>query len=295
MFRFFYYIFFRYLLPFKFFRYAPHNRWIDNFFALFRFVRAHNRLPSDAMRFNDVLYRLKISDEIEDDLRVKTTDKEFVKDYIRSVVGDEYNIKTLAILRSASDLHNYTFPPRCAIKLTNSSGDYIIKQEDDSVDLSELSDWFSLDYYRRKRERHYRGLVSKIIVEELVFDNAVANDIKFHCVGGKVKIIQFDYDRLTSHRQILYDRNMNSLRVAMESPLYEGDSIPPSCLSDMIAIAEKLSEPFSTVRIDMYSDGTKFYVGEITHLHLGSTGYFCTDGVESPESAEARINKVLFG
>ena len=293
MFRFFYYLFLRYFMIGEFRRLLPKNRWGDNLFALCQFVRSQNRFPSDAMRFNDVLYRLKISDDIESDLRVRTSDKEFVKDYISSVVGDDYNIKTLGILRSDSDLRNFIFPSRCVIKPTHSSGRVILKQADDIVDLDLLSSWLS-DDIKPSRERNYRSLEPKLIVEELVFDSVSPTDIKFHCFCGKVKIIQFDYDRTTLHRRKFYDRNMTDLRFSTKVPLYEGDFIPPACLSDMIVIADKLSSSFSTVRIDMYAEDTKFYIGEITHLHGSSTELFYTDGIESVSSAESRINRVLF-
>jgi hypothetical protein len=47
----------------------PENRLGDNFIAFISFLRVHRRLPSHRLLFNDVLYRIKTTDEIIDPLR----------------------------------------------------------------------------------------------------------------------------------------------------------------------------------------------------------------------------------
>jgi len=54
----------------------PENRFGDTVFSWVSFVFYHGRLPDrNRMWFNDVLYAIKVSDEILDPLRVLTTDK----------------------------------------------------------------------------------------------------------------------------------------------------------------------------------------------------------------------------
>ena len=70
----------------------PKSRMGDKVYSLLSFFWNHRRLPKNKMMFNDYLYKLKTSDELSNPLRVFLTDKEFVKIYTKSVVGDEFNL-----------------------------------------------------------------------------------------------------------------------------------------------------------------------------------------------------------
>ena len=62
----------------------------------------------------------------------------------------------------------------------------------------------------------------------------------------------------------------------------------PACLKEMISICEKLSNSFSLVRIDLYTNGAKFFVGEITHCSESATGKFM------PRESEYIASEMLF-
>ena len=51
------------------------------------------------MIFNDVIYRMKISDEILDPLRIFVTDKEYAKIYTKSIIGEEFTVPTIKIFQ----------------------------------------------------------------------------------------------------------------------------------------------------------------------------------------------------
>ena len=274
-------------------RFLP-RRWDDYLHSLRRFLRTHGRLPTSRNTFVDVIFRLKVSSALESPLCVLTTDKEYVKLYIKSVIGDEYNIPTFTILHNESDLRSYDFPPRCAIKLTNGSGEVVLKKDNDIVDLSKLSSWFSINHYNRSRERNYRTLSSRIIVEELVFNESNAEDIKFFCVGGVAKLIMCEFDIFGDDSNFeygrrFYDIDFNDLNMSLTHPLSPKRMSRPVCLDKMIKAAEALSQPFYFVRIDMYVKNSKFYIGEITHVHGSAKNKFNT-----PEEEEL-INTILFG
>ena len=90
------------------------------------------------MTFNDVLYRIKTTDEILDPLRVFVTDKEFVKLYVKAVIGDEYNVPTLAVLRSIDEVRAYSFPPQCCIKATHSCDKVIVRRDSGPIDYNKI-------------------------------------------------------------------------------------------------------------------------------------------------------------
>ena len=95
----------------------PLNNFFDAILATLNFVIAHRRFPIKKL-FSEEFFRLKISDEIEDPLRQFTSDKELVKLFVKSIVGEKYNVPTLKILRNEADIDSYEFPTRCCIKPT---------------------------------------------------------------------------------------------------------------------------------------------------------------------------------
>jgi len=78
---------------------VPRNRTGDNFISFVRFVRSQRRIPHSENWLNDAYYEMKVSRELEHPLRVFTTDKEYAKLFVKSVVGESRCIPTLKILR----------------------------------------------------------------------------------------------------------------------------------------------------------------------------------------------------
>jgi len=269
--------------------YVPKNRVGDKFIAYINFIRCHRRLPNQNL-LNDYLFKIKTSDEILNVLRQFTSDKEFVKSYIGNCVGEELNVKTIAVLNNPKEIYAYDFTEGEVVKPTHASG-LVHFVKDKNFDKGELINWLSLNYYEVSREANYRYLKPKIIVEEPIFGRHDVDDIKFFCVKGKVKVVQWDFDRRENHTRMLYDRNWQSLNASLGYPKSTKSKDKPSKLSEMIEVTERLAEPFGLVRVDLfYDEDTENYcVGEITHCHGSSNERF-----DSRES-EIRVSSVLFG
>jgi len=268
---------------------VPKNRLGDKFFAYLNFVRFHHRLPNRKL-LNDYLFKLKTSNEILNVLRQYTSDKELVKNYISNTVGEKLNVKTIAVLNNAKEINDYEFKEGEVVKPTHASG-LVHFVKDTNFDKGKLINWLSLNFYDVSREANYRYLTPKIIVEEPIFGRHDVDDIKFFCVNGKVKVVQWDFDRHKNHTRMLYDRNWQSLNASLGYPKSTKSKIKPNKLNDMIEVAERLATPFSLVRVDLFYDEKTedYYVGEITHCHGSANEIF-----DSKES-EIRVSKVLFG
>ncbi len=253
---------------------------------VYRYIKAHQRLPETKIpqRFNDILLKMKLSNDLYDPIRQFVTDKEYVKIYISAIVGSQYNLQTLQILRNEEDIRflNLTVFP-CILKPTHRSGNAMIVKKSGDVDLDILYKWITKEsnYFHESKEKNYRYLKPKIIVEEFFSEDSekLPFDYKFFCFNGKVKFIQVDIDRFTRHTRNFYDTNWNRLPFSL---IYNtGISIPsPPKLDEMIFIASKLSEPFCFVRIDMFSLNNKIRVGEITNLPESGLGKFFPSEVE---------------
>jgi len=272
------------------FKIMPKNIWGDFLCSSFKFLTTHKRFPSrTSYLFNDQLFYLKVGSELDKPIRSFTTDKEYVKIFVRAILGQKYNVDTIAILKTPQEVERYEFPAKCAIKPTHASGWGFIRKNQEKIPLSEIVNWLHKNFYEESRERNYKNLEPKIIVEPLVFGSYAPQDYKFFCLNGKVKILSVDVDRFTNHRRFFYDEKGRSIPISMKDVGAEGEASPPPCFQEMIEVCEKLAIFFNFVRIDLFSDGEQVLVGEITHC-VGSASSVFLD-----RHHEKMLSELLFG
>src|SRR5262245_54324656 len=270
-------------------RHLPYTRFFDNLYHRLLFLKKHHRFPKDQLLWNDVWFRIKTSDEIENPLCVFVSDKENVKDYVRQVVGDEFNVPTLAVLRSPAEVDAFDFPAECCIKPTQASAQVILRRGGAPVDRERIKRWFAINYYDVGRERNYRRLKPKVIVEPLIFGDTNVEDFKIFCFNGEPRIIQVDVDRYIDHTRKYFDTGWNELDFSIIYPRAAGAFARPANLDVMLDVARRLSAQFSFVRIDLYSDDHQVLVGEITNCSENAGGFFV------PSSAEQAASRLMFG
>lgn len=274
----------------QFLRWLPENRFGDNIIALITFLRAHHRFPTNRLILNDVLYKIKTTDEIIDPLRVFVSDKEFAKIFVKAVVGERFNVPTIKVLHSMEDVKNFTFPADCCIKPTHLCGEVVLRRENSPVDLEKINQWFKHSHYHVNREANYKTLKPKVIVEPLIFGSNNPNDYKILCYNGKPGLIQVDIDRYGDHARNYYDPAWNKMPFTLVSNSSREVNVEkPKNLDQMLTVACSLSSYFSLVRIDLYSNGEECFVGEITNCHGNAWERF------TPKSAEPVASSMIFG
>lgn len=266
----------------------PYNDTSDYILNYIKFVKDHNRLPSKRNYFNDYLYRIKNSNEIMDPLRQFVSDKYLLKSYVKSKVGDKYNVPTLAVFENYRDLIDFNLPEDCCIKPTNASQAVILRKNNEPVDLNQTKEWFSYNYYKKTRERNYKYLKPRVIVEPLLFGSKDLMDYRLFCYKGVVKLICIDIGKFSGYHRIFYDKEWNKQNFSLKYPLYEGFIEKPKNLDEMLEVAETLSNDFDFIRIDLYSDGTQCFVGEITNCHAAASQSFI------PLIAEKHASEIIF-
>lgn len=269
-------------------RSLPENRGGDRLFSWIQFVRFHKRLPSKALSYNDVLHRIKTSDDILDPLRVFVSDKEYLKLYVKAVVGEHYAVPTLGIIKREQDVDTFAFPDQCCIKATHTSGCVILRKNCEPIDRERIKSWFRINYYRMGREANYKSLQPKVIVEPLLFGSSNVQDYKVFCVNGRPKLIQVDVDRYIEHRRKYFDAEWNEQDFSIKYPRTSRQIPKPKNFDTMMAVAARLSAAFWFVRVDLYSNDDEVYVGEITHCADNADGRFM------PATAEQRLSGYLF-
>lgn len=268
----------------------PHSSLGDCIYHQIVFVQTHRRKPDRrSMLLNDLLFRMICGHETDLPLRRLVTDKEFVKDYVRKKVGDQFNIPTIAVLRSFAEAASYSYPRRCVIKSTHASGHVFLRQSGEPVDLRVVRDWFDCDYYKTSRIRYYRGLQPKVIVEPFIFDCDAPHDYKIFCWRGEPRLVLVVPGRISGVQHAYYDVSWKRQPFTVNYPSYDGDIPRPPALELMLDIAGKLSADFTFMRVDLYAKGERVAVGELTGIPLGGQGRFM------PAEGEELASRLLFG
>lgn len=265
----------------------PLNRLGDRLCAYMLFILNHRRTPQDRLLLNDVLYRMKTTEEILAPLRVRVSDKEFVKHYVRDTVGDRYNVGTLAVLRSPEEAAAYAFPADCCIKPTHASGTTLFRRGGSTVDLRVIREWFALNYYRSGREANYRDLQPKVIVEPILADDPDDLNYKIFCWRGEPRLLQVGLVQKAHDPRRYFDIRWNE--IVPDGVESSTALAPPDRLDEMLWLARELSRPFDLVRIDLYALSNAVLVGEITNCHWSAGDRFRSFAFEQ------RLSQVVFG
>lgn len=268
---------------------TPKNSCGDYLVSLWSFVKIHRRFPTSNLLFNDVLFHMKVNGVLASPLRVFVSDKEYLKIFIKAVVGDEFNVPTLAILRSEEQLRTYSFPESCCVKPTHASGRVFFKLPGDKINYGLLYEWFSKNYYLSGREINYKNLDKKLIVEPILFDNTELNDYKFFCWNGKARLVQVDFSRLTNHTRKIYDIDWIEQDYGLAEPRNNFVLDKPVNYNQMINLVETIAGYFpGLVRVDLYNLNGQIFVGEITNCHGNVEQKFM------PRDSEIIASKILF-
>lgn len=244
--------------------------------------------------FNEKLQWLKLYNRRQE--YTQMVDKYEVKEYVAKVIGEEYIIPTIGVWDKFDQIDFSSLPEQFVLKTTHGGGGsgIVICNNRDNFDISEakqiLNRSLSGNIYKSLREWPYRGVKKRIIAEQYIQDECgELKDYKFFCFNGVVKFFKIDFGRFSSHHANYYDRKGTLL------PFGEADYMPcpnkvidmPHNLSEMIALAEKLSRLIPFLRVDLYNVNGTIYFGELTFFPASGFGKI------SPENYDYIIGKSL--
>ena len=199
------------------------------------------------------------------------TDKWLAKEYVKSLLGEQYIIKSLGVYDNFDDIDFSKLPNKFVIKSTHGSGQLAIVRDKNSVDMKALKakaeTWLKSTYaFHSGFEMHYQNIIPRLIIEELVDGiDGDLYDYKVMCFNGKPEFIWVDADRFKDHKRTLFDLNWNKIPVKYHHQFCDKDIPKPKKLKKLLEISEKLSAGFTLCRCDFYilpDDSIKF--GELT-------------------------------
>lgn len=202
------------------------------------------------------------------------SDKVAAREFVRTRIGERYLVPLLGVYDDPDDIDLESLPDRFIIKAAHGSGWNLIVRDKSSLDWPDtrgkLREWLSRSYYAHKREWQYREIPHRLVIEELLVDEAgrVPDDYKIWCLragDSQTLFVQVDMDRFSDHTRNYYDLDWSLL------PFHKLDSPPnpigrprPQRLDEMVEVARELSRDFCLVRVDLYHLPDRVYFGEMT-------------------------------
>ena len=264
---------------------AKHCHWMsDKFFLKLKFkLNMGKKLNLDNPKtFSEKLQWLKLYDRLPE--YTVMVDKVKAKEYVASILGEEYLIPTLGVWENPDDIDFDKLPDRFVLKCNHNSGTgmYICKDkskmEVEKV-KAELRKGLRENYYLKNREWPYKDVPRRILAEQFIDPKPGTIDLpdyKFFCFNGVPKFCQVISGRNTRMSIDFFDKNWvhQSFHEPQFYPFAEIEPQRPDNLETMWELATQLAEgkPFS--RIDFYDTGDKVFFGEITFFPTSGLGGF---------------------
>lgn len=245
----------------------------ETFLKLHFRARTGYRLDLENPRtYNEKLQWLKLYDR--NPLYPQLVDKYRAKEYVASLIGEEYIIPTLGVYNSFEEIDFEKLPGQFVLKCTHDSGSIYICRDKACLDRERaeriLKRGLKRNPVRYGREWPYGQVTPRIIAEQYMEDEShqELKDYKIFTFSGKAAMIQVDYGRFSRHMRNLYSLDWEYLNAAISYPSDPQHVIPrPEKLELMIELAERLAQKLPHVRVDFYSIESRVYFGEMTLYH----------------------------
>lgn len=229
--------------------------------------------------YNEKLQWLKLYDR--NPLYPRMVDKYRAKEYVASLIGEEYIIPTLGVYESFEEIDFEKLPGQFVLKCTHDSGSIYICRDKACLDRQRAERILKRGL-KRKPERYarewpYSQVQPRIIAEQYLEEpGRELKDYKIFTFSGRPALILVNYGETLRHERqhSLYTPEWEHMEVAAVDSRGEREIPRPENLELMLELAEKLSRDLSHVRADFYSVGSRVYFGELTLYHRGGFGKY---------------------
>lgn len=223
--------------------------------------------------YNEKLNWLKLHDRNEE--YTKLVDKYEVKEYIASIIGEDYIIPTLGVWNHFDDIDFEKLPNQFVLKCTHDSEGLVIVKDKSKLDKvaakEKIEAALKQNFYYIGREWPYKNVKPRIIAEKYMEDHVDGElrDYKFFCFDGQPKAMFIASDRASDHVKFDYfDLEFNHLDIKQKYPHAQNTLRKPGTFDKMIEFSKILSKGFPHVRVDFYEVDGRLYFGELTFYHF---------------------------
>lgn len=220
--------------------------------------------------FNEKLQWLKLYDRKPE--YTTMVDKYRAKQWVADRVGEEYVIPTLAVYQSVDEIDLDKLPDQFVLKCNHDSGNVVICKDKTTFDIEaakkKLDEALKKNYYWNSREWPYKNVKRCIIAEKYLDseENDDLTDYKMMTFNAKVKCSFTCTNRRSGQglNVTFFDTDWERLPFERNYPADARPIAKPASYTEMVEVAERLSEHLPFSRIDFYEVKERPYFGEIT-------------------------------
>src|SRR5690625_3326347 len=220
-------------------------------------------------KFTEKIQYIKLYERTK--IRQTAADRTRMRHFVTQKVGSEHLIPLIDTFDTLTIPDWKSLSSQFLLKANHGCGMISIVFNKDQHAFGDIQqqteNWKQTNYFNIGREWVYRDLPRTILAEKLLLNagGEIPKDYKFFCLGGRVKLIQVDYDRFGSQKRNLFDRDFNQMEGRLLYTPYSGPTPITPNFKHAVDVAEKLSAGFTFIRVDLYLLDEAIYVGELTN------------------------------
>lgn len=227
--------------------------------------------------FNEKLNWLKLYDH--NPRYTIMADKYKVKEYVASLIGDEYVLPCYGVWDRYEDIDFSKLPEQFVLKANHDSSGATICKDKSLLDHNALRKRFNKllkrNYYYGAREWPYKNIERKILAEQLLEDKSSdrLRDYKFWCFNG-VPTYMYCTVKGGVVFENFYDMDFNPVNINHGFSRHVPEFSKPTQFEKMKELATILSKGLPFIRVDFYEVEDRLYFGEFTFYDWGGMRAF---------------------
>lgn len=247
----------------------------ENYVKWKYYLNFRKRLHLDnPQTYNEKLQWLKLYNQHDE--YTQMVDKYEAKNFVASIIGEDYIIPTYGIYDSFEEIDFALLPKQFVLKCTHNSGGVFVCKDKAVFDIEgarkQVNKWLKKNPYWKNREYPYKNVKPRIIIEQYMEDESgyELKDYKFFCFDGVAKYVFVASDRGKDNEETkfdFYDIEWNLLPFTNGHPNSNKMMKKPENYDKMVEISERLSLGIPHVRVDLYNINGRIYFGELTFFH----------------------------
>lgn len=258
------------------------EQYHDELVKWLNMLNIHDNIDSPC-NFNEKMHYLKLHDNT--DIKTTLSDKYAVRQWVADQFGEQYLIPIIGAWDDVEKINFEALPQSFCLKANHGSNMNIIVRDKSNLDIKKtkkvLKEWNAYNFGWEGFELQYVHIPKKIIAEEYIkqMDGNLL-DYKIHCFHGVPKLIQIIGDRNSvahTGKEAFYDMEWHRCDLMYHTyDQYEEDIKRPDTFEEMIDLAEKMSNGFDYVRVDLYEIDGQIKFGEMTFTPTNGIGLWPT-------------------
>lgn len=250
----------------------------DRSFVKTAYFLSFGRLPklSAPKTFNEHICAIKCSEEALS--YAPYADKYEARSYVAKTVGEKYLNPVLGIYDEPSQIPYDELPDRFVLKCTHASGYNIIVKNKTELEPARCNErlkaWLSKNYYHVGRERNYKNIKPRVMVDSYIDHEGALAEYKIFCFNGKPRLIDMNLFGEGGRKTGIFTPAWEAVPVTLGYEACKELPEKPAQLEELLTVAAELSAPFPFVRVDLYLNQGKILFSELTFTSGGGLVHF---------------------